>query len=110
MEKVFLNNLGILFTAREIVLNSFKSNLFPTRNLDEILTQVPVTEPEVATKPTKVQNNNNFETKLKTKKKNINQQLFRDYFLYQTPSYLTRVLYDSNEIENDEIIKIFTIN
>ena len=60
LEKVFLNNLGILFTAREIVLNSFKSNLFPTRNLDEIPTQVPVTEPEVATKPTKVQNNNNF--------------------------------------------------
>ena len=31
--------------------------------------------------------------------------MFRDYFLYQTLSYLTRVLYDSNEIENDEVIK-----
>ena len=38
-------------------------------------------------------------------KNNIDEQIFRDYFLYQTPSYLKKVLYDSDEIENDEIIK-----
>ena len=37
--------------------------------------------------------------------KNINEQIFRDYFLHQTPSYLTKDLYDSDEIKNDEIIK-----
>ena len=43
----------------------------------------------------------------KTKKedKNINEEIFRYYFLYQTPSYLTKVLYDSDEIKNNEIIK-----
>ena len=35
----------------------------------------------------------------------MNEQIFRDYFLYQSPSYLRKVLYDSDEIENDEIIK-----
>ena len=35
----------------------------------------------------------------------MNEQIFRDYFLYQTPSYLRKVLYDSDEIENDEIMK-----
>ena len=59
-KKVFLNNLGLLFSAREIVLNSFKSNLLLIKNLDEIPTQDPPAEPEVATKPTKAQINKTF--------------------------------------------------
>ena len=35
----------------------------------------------------------------------MNDQIFRDYFLYQIPSYLTKVLYDSDEIKNFEIMK-----
>ena len=35
----------------------------------------------------------------------MNEKLFRDYFPYQTPLNLTKVLYDSGEIKNDEIIK-----
>ena len=57
---MFLNNLGLLFSAREVVLNSFESNLFPIKNLDEIPTQDPAAEPEVATKPTKAQINKTF--------------------------------------------------
>ena len=34
-----------------------------------------------------------------------NEQIFRDYILYQPPSYLTKGLYDSGEIKNDKIIK-----
>ena len=30
-KKSFLNNLGLLFSAREKVLNSFKSRLFPIK-------------------------------------------------------------------------------
>ena len=35
-KKSFLNNLGLLFSAREKVLDSFKSRLFPIKNVDEI--------------------------------------------------------------------------
>ena len=49
----FLNNLGFLFSAREKVLNSFISRLFPIKDLDKIPTREPATEPEVATEPTK---------------------------------------------------------
>ena len=56
-KKSFLNNLGLLFSAREKVLNSFKNWLFPIKNLDKIPTRVlktkPTTEPEPATEPTK---------------------------------------------------------
>ena len=57
MKKVFLNNLGLLFSGREKVLNSFKSRLFPIEKLDKIPTREPaepVTEPapKPATKAT----------------------------------------------------------
>ena len=34
-KKSFLNNLGLLFSEREKVLNSFKSELLPIKNLDK---------------------------------------------------------------------------
>ena len=56
-KKYFLNNLGLLFSAREKLLNSFKSRLFLIKNLDKIPTHEPTpepaTEPEVGTQPTK---------------------------------------------------------
>ena len=76
-ESLFLYNLGLLLREREKVLNSFKSRLFPIKNLDKILTREPIPEPtkepkvaketateqEVATEPTKLK-------KAKTKRKN----------------------------------------
>ena len=50
-KKYFLNNVGLLFSAREKVLNSFKHRLFPTKYLDNIPTPEPATEPETATEP-----------------------------------------------------------
>ena len=41
----FSNNLGLLFSAREKVLNSFKSRLFSIRNLDKIATREAAAEP-----------------------------------------------------------------
>ena len=56
-KKYFKNILGLLFSAREKVLNNFKIRLFPIKNLDKISTPepaaVPGTEPEVAKEPTK---------------------------------------------------------
>ena len=54
-KKSFLNNLGLLFSAREKVLNSFKSRFFSIKNLDKSttreLTPETVTEPKVAKEP-----------------------------------------------------------
>ena len=49
-KNIFLNNLGLLFSATEKVLNNFKSRLFPIKNLDKILTCEPT--PEKAAEPT----------------------------------------------------------
>ena len=47
----FLNNLGLLYSAREKVLNSFKSRLFPIKDFNKIPTHKPATEPEVVKEP-----------------------------------------------------------
>ena len=40
-EKSFLNNLGLLFSPRKNVFNSFKNRLFPIKDVDKILTYEP---------------------------------------------------------------------
>ena len=98
MKKYFLNNLGLFFGAKERVLSNFKSRLFLIKNLDTIPTREtttePATEPEVAielTKPTKTNTKRkisslklreNFFNKIKNEEKNINEQIFRQYFNY----------------------------
>ena len=57
---IFWKNLELLFSAIENVLNTFKSRLFPIKNLDKIPTREPTSE--VATEPTKA-------TKAETKRK-----------------------------------------
>ena len=121
MKKIFLNKLGLLFSAREKVLNSFKSRLFPIKNFDKISTHEPATkqevakepEPEVATKATKAKNRwkisplklrEYFWNKTKNEERNINEQIFKKFFC-QTPSHLAKDLYDSDEAKNDDIVK-----
>ena len=41
-EKSFLNNLGLSFSPRKNVFNSFKSRLFPIKNVDKILIYEPI--------------------------------------------------------------------
>ena len=67
LKNSFLNDLGLLFGAREKAFNSFKIRLFQTKNLDKIpaceprpepatepeVAKEPATEPEVAKEPTK---------------------------------------------------------
>ena len=50
---LFLNDLGLLFSAREKVLNSFKSRLFPIKNLDKIPTRESAAEPAAEKTPSK---------------------------------------------------------
>ena len=55
-KKYFLNNLGLLFSTIEKVLNSLRSRLFLAKTLDIIKTRQPqkaATKPEVAAEPRK---------------------------------------------------------
>ena len=55
LEKMyFLNNFGLLFSARKKILDNFKSRLFPIKNLNKIPTREPTPEKaaELATEPT----------------------------------------------------------
>ena len=49
----FSNNLRLLFSARETVIDIFKSRLFPIKNLDEIQTREPTSEPATKTEVAK---------------------------------------------------------
>ena len=97
----FLNNLELLFSAREKVVISFKSRLFPITSLDKIPTREPTepkTEPEVATEPTPKPVREPTPTKLKKSKlklqhkfineiianeKDINNEIFSNYFIFK---------------------------
>ena len=88
--------------------------MFPITNVDQIPTCESATVAEVATeqevateltkttKATKAKTKRKifslkvreeFLNKIKNEENNINKQIFRDYFLFQTLSYLTNVLY-----------------
>ena len=36
----------------------------------------------------------------------MKEQIFKDFFLYQTPSYIIKNLYDCDKIKNDETMEI----
>ena len=80
-KSIFLNNLGLLLSAREKVLNSFKSRLFPIKNLDKIPTREPAAEP--AAQPTKHKKSKlkveqEFINKIIAEEKGINNETFLD--------------------------------
>ena len=82
--------MGLLFSAREKVLNSFKSRLFPIKNLDTILTHEPTAEPAAEKTPTKSKKSKwklqqEFIKENKAVKKD--DKIFWDYFKYQNPSF-----------------------
>ena len=66
MKNVFLNNLGLLFSARESVLNTIQNEKFSIKNFDKIPTCEPTTK--AATKPTK-----HKKSKLKLQKELMNE-------------------------------------
>ena len=42
---------------------------------------------------------------MKNEEQNINEQIFREYFSYQSPSFLAKYLCELNQDENDIIVK-----
>ena len=90
-KRSFLNNLGLSFSAREKVLNSFKSRLFPTKKLYKIPTPEPTAEPtpEVATEATptkhkksKLKLQQKFMNGIVVHEKDINNEIFLNYIKY----------------------------
>ena len=68
-KKFLLNNLGLLFSAKENVLNNFKSGLIVIKNLDKISTREPTTE-QTKQKKSKLKLQQEFTTEIITKKIN----------------------------------------
>ena len=122
-KRLFLNNLGLLFSARGKVLNSFKSRLFPIKkfrqNSKTRTYNRTSNKPEVATEPTKLTKDKtkrkisslklheNFLNENKNEDKNINEQIFNEFFNYHYPSFLVRDLYKDNQ---NKIVKKRIIN
>ena len=110
--------LGLPFSGREKVLNSFKSRLFPIKNLDEIPTCQPTPEPdaeatpEVATEPipkppagatptkhknSKLKLQQEFMNKIIDEEKDINNKIFLNYFIYHNPLFLVKDLVSTKQ-------------
>ena len=109
------------FGARVKVLNNFKSRLFTTRNLDKTSTREPTFEsafqptPEPTPETTKVAKAKTKHkiyplnlceillNKTKNEEKYINEQIFREYFNYQSSSFPLKDLYKDIQNKNDII-------
>ena len=107
----FKNNLGLLFSAKEKVLNKFKSRLFPIKNFDKI----PICEstPEVATEPatepinykkSKLKLQQEFMNEVIANEKDINYEIFWNYFKYQNPSFLEKDLIKATQAKNEQLV------
>ena len=103
-----------------LVLNSFKSRLFPIKYLDKTPTceptPEPATEPEVATKATKAKTKRKISSlklcekplnEIKSEEKTINEQIFNKFLNYNYPSFLVKYLYEDNQNKNEKIVKNF---
>ena len=102
-KKIFFNNLGLLFSAREKGLTSCKSRLFAIKNLDKI--PIHETTPEKATKAktkrkvSSLKLCEEFLNKIKNDEKNINKQIFNESFNYQNPSFLVKIYMKTMKIK-----------
>ena len=112
-KKAFLNNLRLLFSTREKVLNSFKSRLFPIKHLDKIRTLEPT--PEKAAKsaaeetPTKHRTSKlklqqEFMNEIIADKKDINNGILLNYFKYQNPLFLVKDLISAKQNKNEKLV------
>ena len=121
---MFLNNARLFLREREKIFNNFKSKIFPKKNLDKILTSEPTPDPTPnpsvfdAAKPTKAQAKKskkkhkisplnlceNFMNEIENDKKNINNEIFMEYFNHHNPSFLIEDLHKANQAKNQQTI------
>ena len=86
----------MLLTAREKIIDNFKSRLFAIKTLDKIPTREKTPKvaieqiQEVATNP--------------TNKKDINDEILWNYFKNQNPSFLAKYLIRDKKANNEQLI------
>ena len=114
-KKSLLNNLGLLFSAREQVFNSFKSRLdkIPTREPTPEAAAEPTarTTPNVATEATitkhkkyKLKLQQEFMNEIIADEKDINNEIFRKYFNDQNPLFLIKGSISAKQYKNEKIL------
>ena len=91
-QRIVINNSKNLYKGRKKVTEGFKEKIFPIKPDDETEQQ------QTSKKPTKddVMALNEWIIKEET---SINRELFKKYFLFQTPSALLKDLYKANDKE-----------
>ena len=100
-----LKNAGLLLSAREKILNNFKTNIFPTKIVES--------EPEptlfATPKPTKERAKKSqpklcrdFFDKVAHNETNINTEIFNEYSKYQNPTFLLKDLINTNRTKNEK--------
>ena len=96
-----LNNL---FSARENVLNNFKSRLFPIKNWDKISARKPTPEPEIEPakhKKSKLKLEQEFMYEMITYEKDVNDGIFWNF---KYPSFLAKDLVTTIQAKDEQLI------
>ena len=78
-------------------------NTTPYATLDT----TPYTTPDTTPRHTRSEIsilNEYFVNKIKNDEKNINTEVFNEYFGYQNPSFLAEDLFKANQVKNDQIV------
>ena len=87
-----------------IFLNTFKSRTFAIENLHQI--SAPELTLEAAPESTKKSSVGWYKKCLNTivnDEKDVNTEMFREYFKYQNPLFLKKYLYNAHQIKNESI-------
>ena len=88
--------LKILVKARKDVLNCFESNIFPIKKM-------PDTTPRHTWSKTP-RLNEHFINDIKNNERNINSEVFNEYFRYQN-AFLAENLFRVNQLKHNKIVK-----
>ena len=108
-EKIpFLKSVKILLKAREDVINSFKSYLFLI-----ISDTTPYATPDTTryttsdttlrqTRSETSRLNKNLINEIKNDEKNINTEVYNEYFGYRNSSFLEEDLFKANQVKNNQ--------
>ena len=101
-KRSFLKNVGLPLGAREKILDSFNSKIFPTKNFEHPNKNywLHLHKKEQA----KISNFNLYADLIVKDETNINTEIFIGYFGYKNPSFLLRYLYNSKGSINEKIV------
>ena len=125
-KRSFPNNLRLFLGARGNILNNFKRKIFQLKKLNKIPTPepapmqtcelapaprlLPAYEAAPISKPTKIKISKlklrkKMEDEIKTDKKDINDEIFWNYFKYKSALYLVKCFLKTKQDNNDQSLK-----